>query len=300
MRDVSASVSNLYKSPEVKEQLRAVTERMREQIPGAKTDHYIETSFGETYVLEMGNPEQETLVLLHGGMANHAVILSVMRHLVGHYHLIIPDLPGHAGWSTEEAIDPMGDDSGRWLVEVLNKFQIERCHFMGQSYGCFVINRLIALAPNRIDRAFLMVPAGFILMSAWTVITRFLLWGVLLGITGKDRYLFRILDCFFTERPQGEMANLFRLTMTGMKPMSAKHKLVVPEETAGFSRPLHILGCEHDIAVDPQALQERVSEVYTHAQLEVLPGSKHSPPLDDETLQMLAHKVRNFLSKHSD
>jgi pimeloyl-ACP methyl ester carboxylesterase len=244
----------------------------------------------------MGDPEQETLVLLHGGMANHAVILSVMRHLVGRYHLIVPDLPGHAGWSTEESIDPMGDDYGRWLLEVLDTFEIERCHFMGQSYGCFVANRLIALAPDRVERAFFMVPAGFVLMSSWAVIKHFLLWVVLLGITGKDKYLFRILDCFFTERPSGEMVELFRLTMTGMKPMSAKHKLVDPAETSGFSRPLHILGCEHDIAVDPRVLQSRAGAAYPHAQVEILPGSKHSPPLDDVTLRMLADKVSVFLS----
>jgi pimeloyl-ACP methyl ester carboxylesterase len=92
------------------------------------------------------------------------------------------------------------------------------------------------------------------------------------------------------------MVELFRLTMTGMKPMSAKHKLVDPAETSGFSRPLHILGCEHDIAVDPRVLQSRAGAAYPHAQVEILPGSKHSPPLDDVTLRMLADKVSVFLS----
>lgn len=175
-------MSQVYKSTQVKEKLRAVTERMREEIPGEKTDHYIQTSFGDTYVLEMGDPSQETLVLSHGAMTNHAVILSVMRHLVGRYHLIIPDLPGHAGWSTERHLDPMGDDYGRWLLEVLDAFKIDSCHFTGLSYGCFVANRLIALAPDRVNWAFFMVPAGFILLSAWTVIKHFLLWVILLGI----------------------------------------------------------------------------------------------------------------------
>jgi len=289
-------LSKLYKSPEVKKQLRAVTERMRAEVPGDKLDRYIATSFGETYVLEMEAPGQETLVLLHGGMANHAVILSVMRHLVGRYHLIVPDLPGHAGWSSEESIDPMGDDYGRWLLEVLDHFKIERCHFMGQSYGCFVANRLIALAPQRVERAFFMVPAGFVLMSPWAVIRHFLLWVMLHGITGKDEYFLRILDCFFTAPPSGPIVELFRLTMTGMKPMSAKHKLVDPAETKHFSRPLHILGCEHDIAVDPGALKQRAAAAYPNAQVEILSGSKHVPPLDDATLRSLADKVVGFLS----
>jgi len=32
-------VSQLYKSPEVKAKLRAVTERMRNEVPGEKSDH---------------------------------------------------------------------------------------------------------------------------------------------------------------------------------------------------------------------------------------------------------------------
>lgn len=289
-------MSKLYKSPEAKAQLRAVTEGMREAIPGDKTDHYLHTSFGETYVLEMGDPTQETLVLLHGAMTNHAVILSVMRHLVGRYHLIIPDLPGHAGWSTEESPDPMGDDYGRWLIEVLDALKIERCHFMGLSYGCFVANRLIALAPERVDRAFFMVPAGFILMSPWAVIKNFLLWVILLGITGKESHLHRILNVVFTEHPDGLMLDFFRITMTGMKPVSAKHKLVDPAETARFTRPLYILGCENDVTVDPTLLKVRAAAAYPHAQVEILPGAKHTPPLDDATLRDLANKVHGFLS----
>lgn len=289
-------MSKIYKSPEAKAQLRAVTEGMREEIPGDKRDHYLHTSFGETYVLEMGDPTQETLVLLHGAMTNHAVILNVMRHLVGRYHLLIPDLPGHAGWSTEESPDPMGDDYGRWLIEVLDALKIDRCHFMGLSYGCFVANRLIALAPERVDRAFFMVPAGFILMSHWAVIKYFLLWVILLGITGKESHLHRILDLVFTERPDGLMLDFFRITMTGMKPVSAKHKLIAPAETARFTRPLYILGCENDVTVDPTLLKVRAAAAYPHAQVEILPGAKHTPPLDDATLRDLANKVHSFLS----
>jgi len=292
-------MSQLYKSPQVKEKLRAVTERMRGEVPGEKTDHFVKTSFGDTYVLEMGDPRQETLVLLHGAMTNHAVILSMMRYLVGRYHLIIPDLPGHAGWSTEEHLDPMGDDYGRWLIEVLDEFEIERCHFMGLSYGCFVANRLIAIAPQRVDRAFFMVPAGFILLSAWAVIKHFLLWVILLGITGKDRFFYRIIDAVFTERPEGTMVDFFRLTMTGMKPVSGKHKLVEPNETRDFSRPLYVLGCEHDFAVDPRLLPQRVAAAYPGAQVEILPGAKHTPPLDDKTLKDLADRVSSFLSAAS-
>ncbi len=289
-------MSQLYKSPVVKEKLRAVTERMRDEIPGEKTDHYIQTTLGDTYAVEMGDPSQETLVLLHGAMTNHAVILTVMRHLVGRYHLIIPDLPGHAGWSTEKHLDPMGDDYGRWLLEVLDQFEIERCHFMGLSYGCFVANRLIALAPERVDRAFFMVPAGFILLSAWAVIKHFLLWVILLGITGQDRFFYRIIDAIFTERPKGTMVEFFRLTMTGMKPVSGKHKLVAPDETRGFDRPLYVLGCEKDFAVDARILPERVKAAYPGARVEILPGAKHTPPLDDATSRNLADKVATFLS----
>jgi pimeloyl-ACP methyl ester carboxylesterase len=159
-----------------------------------------------------------------------------------------------------------------------------------------VISRLIAIAPQRVDRAFFLVPAGFVLMSPWTVIKTFLLWVVLHGITGKEKYFLRILDCFFTERPNENMVDFFRLTMTKMKPMSAKHKLVDPSETKSFTSPLYILGCEHDIAVDPARLRARAAAAYPSAQIEILPGSKHVPPLDDATMRMLADKVSGFLS----
>ena len=92
------------------------------------------------------------------------------------------------------------------------------------------------------------------------------------------------------------MLEFFSLTMKGMRPMSAKHKLVDPAETAGYARPMFILACENDVAVDPRRLRERVESSYPHAQFEVLPGSKHSPALDDATRRMLADKVSGFLT----
>ncbi|HIF24435.1 MAG TPA: hypothetical protein EYQ27_21655 [Gemmatimonadetes bacterium] len=49
-------------------------------------------------------PSQQTVVALHGGMTNHAfIILDFLRGLVGKYHIICPDFPGHAGYSAETA-----------------------------------------------------------------------------------------------------------------------------------------------------------------------------------------------------
>ncbi len=108
-----------YKNASAKVNVRRITEQFRGSIDGKITDYCAETKFGRTYVLEVGDRSKQTVVLLHGGGTNHALVLFLLRGLVGRYHILCPDLPGHAGFSAETRIDPRGDDFGHWLDQTL-------------------------------------------------------------------------------------------------------------------------------------------------------------------------------------
>ncbi len=68
-------MGSIYKTAKVRQQVIEMTEKFRGQISGEIRDHYLDTSFGKTYVLESGEPSLPTIVVLHGGMTNHAFIL---------------------------------------------------------------------------------------------------------------------------------------------------------------------------------------------------------------------------------
>lgn len=65
----------LCRNDEAKVQMIEIANRMRAFFQCEIRDHRIATTHGETYVLELGDRSLPTVVVLHGGMTNHAFVL---------------------------------------------------------------------------------------------------------------------------------------------------------------------------------------------------------------------------------
>jgi pimeloyl-ACP methyl ester carboxylesterase len=288
-------VGSIYKTEKVRQQVIEMTKKFRGQISGEIRDHYLDTSFGKTYVLETGEPSLPTIVVLHGGMTNHAFILYFLRELIGKYRIICPDIPGHAGYSTEDRIDPGTDDFGYWLVEILDQLEVFSADFVGTSYGGFVTNRVIAVAPQRVRSATLIVPGGIVGMSTLNLVRHVIVWQTLYAALGFETFFQRIMNAFFTDCPDVDVKEFFRMTLTGMKVDTRQMKLSSVEECNSFDRPVYVIASEHDVVFNCNALRARVKHLYPHAIFEVLKGSRHSPSIKPENLANLNAKVIKFL-----
>ena len=287
----------LYKNEATRVRTRELTDHFRTFVDGPTRDHMVETGHGRTYVLEAGDPALRTVVVLHGGMTNHAFILFFLRELVGRYHIVCPDLPGHAGLSTEQRIDPRGDDYGHWMLEVLDGLDVASADFVGTSYGGFVTNRVIALAPQRVRSAVLLVPAGIVGMPMLKLMRHMVVWQLLYAVTGAESFFRRIMDALFTDYEVDEVTEFFRLALTGMNIDTRPMKTSSLAECEAFEAPMLVIGAEEDVIFDPVQLGARVSELYPHAKYEVLAGSKHSPSLREPELLALNARVIAFLEQ---
>ncbi len=290
-------MKSVYKTPQIKQKVGALTKKFRSHIKEDIKDHYLETSYGKTYVAEIGDSLKQTVVILHGGMTNHAFILYFLRNLIGKYHIICPDMPRHAGYSTEQPIDPRGDDYGHWAIEILDKLNIKEAAFVGTSYGGFVANRVIALAPERVKKAVLIVPAGIVGMSNFSLFRYILLWQILYTLTGSEMFFRKIMDVIFTDCPDKDVEDFFRLTLTGIRMDARPMKLSSKDDTSGFDKPIYIIAAEDDIIFDCKALKTKVESLYPHARFDLLAGSKHSPSITTESIDNLNVKIIEFLEK---
>lgn len=60
-------------------------------------DIFVETSFGRTHVVEIGNPEGKPLLVFHGGNSTTAYNLLESRFLLEKFHVYAVDIIGHPG-----------------------------------------------------------------------------------------------------------------------------------------------------------------------------------------------------------
>ena len=96
---------------------------------------------------EAGDPEAETLLLLHGSPGSSADFTNLMARLSNHYHCLAPDLPGYG-----ESPFPVENYSLPALARTLGKFLkakgVREAQVFGYSYGSGPALQLAADRPD--------------------------------------------------------------------------------------------------------------------------------------------------------
>ncbi|NRR29155.1 alpha/beta hydrolase [Oxalobacteraceae bacterium] len=110
--------------------------------------------------LEGGSGRRPSLVLVHGFAGDKDNFTRVAAHLSGHYHVLLPDLPGFGDASR----DPEGGYSVAQQVAYLRAFLqargLERVHLGGSSMGGFIVTEYAARYPEQVASLWLLDAAG--------------------------------------------------------------------------------------------------------------------------------------------
>lgn len=107
----------IYKSEKGKEAILALYEKQLKRINMKYKDIYINTAFGDTYLIETGNMSGSPLLVFHGGNATTAYNLLACDFLMNDFHIYAVDTIGHPGKSAEVSLSPNNYDYGKWAAE---------------------------------------------------------------------------------------------------------------------------------------------------------------------------------------
>ncbi|WP_323171700.1 alpha/beta fold hydrolase [Natrialba sp. PRR66] len=195
--------------------------------------------------------------------------------LADDYRLIAPDTIGQPGKSAETRVDPNGSGYGEWVVDILDALDIASASMIGTSYGGGIVLRTAAVAPGRIDRAALVVPAGFGTGSLVSML-QVGLPAVLYRLVSRDRLLDRVCSAMVT-RPGSNP--VVRDTIAA----SLRHvdlERTFPQATAAelerFTAPVVLVVAENDPFFPPEEIVPRARDrLPSLSRVERIPGEKH-------------------------
>ncbi|AWB28532.1 alpha/beta fold hydrolase [Halococcoides cellulosivorans] len=125
------------------------------------SERTVSTRHGDTHLLCAGPDAAPPVLVVHGANATNPMTLSWVAGLADDYRLIAPDVIGQPGYSATTRPDPRGDAFGEWIVDLFDAVGVTSAPAIGVSYGAGILLRTAAVAPDRLDRAALVVPAGF-------------------------------------------------------------------------------------------------------------------------------------------
>ncbi len=151
---------SIYKSQKGREESLLLYDKQLLKLGKSFLDIYVETSFGKTHIVETGNKKGIPLLVFHGGNSTTAYNLLMCRFLLEDFHIYAVDTIGHPGKSDEVCLSHRGYDYGKWASEVIDQLGYDKIACFGISFGGGILAKLICVAPEKVKKSVLIVPAG--------------------------------------------------------------------------------------------------------------------------------------------
>jgi len=185
-------MSTIYKKAGSKAKVLELYDQQLEKLNTPYHDIYVDTPFGETHLVETGNMDGTPLLLFHGGNSTTAYNLLALKFLLNDFHVYAVDTIGHPGKSAEVSLPAKNYDYGKWAGSVIGALGYESMACMGPSFGGGILAKTMSVAPEKIIKAVLLVPAGIKNAPAYKSMSMIFPM-IMYWITGNDKWLIKCI-----------------------------------------------------------------------------------------------------------
>ena len=124
---------SVFKTEAGRDKVRAYYNRVLDQFPFGR--RYVETTFGQTFMLTAGDESNLPIILLHGSCSNSAFWFPEIMALSNNFRVYAVDIVGEAGNSEEYRPDLSSEAFALWMKDVLDALGLERAVLIGNSLG---------------------------------------------------------------------------------------------------------------------------------------------------------------------
>lgn len=272
-----------FLTPAARDRYLAIYQNILKRWPVAYTEQSVPTSYGKTHVIISGPEEAPPLVLLHGYMATNLMWESHIELLSRHYRCYSVQTVNDAGLSVHAGPITGVPDYVAWLKELFAGLGLEKTRVMGLSYGGFLTTALTVHAPELVEKAVILCPAG----SLSELTTQFLL-RALPGMITKSRALLRWYWAWFFHDKSRVNQPTTDLFVDAWITFRQPNPFVVPpvftdEELRSIRVPTTVIIGEHEVIYKsgPQGALQRAQALIPGVQTHLVPRASHVLTLDN-------------------
>lgn len=287
-KDDKMKVNSVFKSNEGKEKILNFYNRKLDQWPIKYKERYIATDYGETYIIESGCDKSPPLVMIHGSSTNSSMWIGDVERLSKDYHIILIDILGEPGKSSENRHSLTNSDHADWIKQILEALNIENASFVGNSLGGWMILKFATCYPHLVNKIVLLATSGIspVRPSFSIKLIPFLLMG--------SRGLKHINQIVYgsTKFPD-EVIEISNLIMSNFKPRVGSIPVFSDNELERLTMPLLFIGGEKDALLPTLKTAKRLNNVLPHAEVIVLKNRGHVIiDVLDDILNFLSSDIR--------
>lgn len=283
----------IYKSKEGKLQSLALYDKQLKKLNVPYTDIYVKTSFGKTHLVETGNKAGKPLLVFHGGNSTTAYNLLMCHFLLGDFHVYAVDTIGHPGKSDEVCLSHRGYDYGRWAGEVIEGIGYDKISCFGGSFGGGILAKLMCVAPEKVEKAVLIVPAGInnaVPISSIKMMVPLIKY----RITKQEKYLIKtaLYMALWENVLDEDTLDILKDSFDNVKTKIGMPTNVEAEKMQRCQSPALVIASEKDCLFPAERVLYRAKQIIPNCQTVELKGSGHMHILPQREMDRIVEFIK--------
>lgn len=234
------------------------------------------------------------LLLIHGFGADKDAFTRIARHLVAHYHIISPDLPGFGEAGRKSGADYTIAAQVARLHRLLTQLNLlapgRKIHIGGNSMGGFIAAQFAATYPDQVASVWLIDAAGTAEAQRSDVIQRYVQTGkvellvqseadfdkLVAVASHKKLFVPRSVHFMLAQRAAAD----FALHSEILRQFEQSPLLETQYQSGQLTTPALIVWGEQDLILHPDGAAA-LARLYQRAEVKMMPGIGHMPMLED-------------------
>lgn len=271
----------LFKSLEGKSKILSLYNRKLQELNVGHSEKLVDTKFGKTNVVCVGDANLPPLVLIHGTGGCAPQILDSFSSLASQYCVYAVDVLAQPNKSAENRLDMKSLDYGKWLIEVIIKLRLTNVTLVGFSFGGLIALKAMEYNQTPIKQVFLIAPVYIVngnpIINVWKMfipLKKFIK-------TNNQAYIKKVMDALFSE--YDGFALVFMSTVFQNCNMDFSPLPVISKNRAkNIKTPISIFAAEQDIMFPGKKMIKRAKQIFPSLEeVVLLNGSKHVPNATD-------------------
>lgn len=279
---------SIYKSKKGKEKSIGLYNKQLAKLNMPFIDIYVETSFGKTHIIEIGNKDGKPLLVFHGGNSTTAYNLLMCRFLLEDFHVYAVDTIGHPGKSAEVCLSHRGYDYGKWANEVITQLGYESMLCFGGSFGGGILTKLLCIAPQKVKKAVLIVPAG--INNAFPISSVKMMIPLLeYSVTKKEKYLIKtaLYMALHKEVLDEDTLAIVKDSFDNVKTKVGMPTNVQPQKLSTYNSPTLVIAGEKDCLFPAKKVLPKAKEIIQTCKVYMLKDRGHMHILHKQEKDMI-------------
>ena len=289
-------MKTIYKSKQSEIAMMELYDRQLKAFDIEFEDLYVDTRFGKTHVVKTGNPNGKPLLVIHGGNYTMPYELSYFSALLSYFCVYTADTVGHPGKSSQTVISHKTMEYGEWASDVITGLGFQKMNCLGASLGGGILVKLMCIAPEKVEKSVLVVPAGIANASIFSMLRLMFSVGIPMSNyikTKEDKWLKEILLPMALDEKNIYDADLemFKYSFEHIGITNRIPSIAKARDLRKYTAPTFIIVAEHDRMFPSNKILAKAKKTIPNLKTHILKDQGQKFVLSDSDIDMIVRFI---------